>query len=198
MVFYDIENKQALDASLNIYDNFRKNIENIQDISNHALEYLKNPLYDVLFEAILIDIKEWPESNKTGNKDWTQLSKDSEIRKSLNLWLLSFVENDDHFDLATYLGDIYTVASGMKHPLHATHAFYPPWQEGITTQSSSLRLTDEIREELMKISDLELLSEDWISIPWTRKQSVKADETPNIWIDTWPMYMKSIQTTMHL
>ena len=199
---YDVENKMVNYDQ--VYDLFRKNISQIQNISDTVHKYLDpvgkmntNPRsrgapYNELNIGRLVRSwlksnkeREWPISHQSGYPDWKELNKIPEINQALELWTIAFVENDDHIDTATYLGEIYNTVIGNE--LYASHAYYPQWQKGFITQSSVFPLNDEIKEKLLSISDKELLSDEWIGIPWTRKEDVRdGDVTPSIDIDTWP------------
>ena len=202
---YDVEKKMP--NSENRYDNFRKNIENIQNISNHVNEFLENPdenfrrfLYkekiyyknnyslEETFKWLLTGLNEaWRNSHKTGDSDWFYLFENHKpTRQALQIWTLSFGENRGHIDTATELSDIYNTLVGNE--LYGTYAFYPPWFRGVITGKSALHVTPEIRDILYDLSDEELLNEEWIVNPETRKKSAIDDRVPFIAIRTFPRY----------
>ena len=195
----------------NFYMNIRQNVLQAQEISDHAWSYLENPNKRILeitsqggflgnttfdadfFVEWLITIFKgihvpglWDESDKTGPPDWLEISKIPEVKQSLNLMALAYAEHKGHPDVASFGAEMLNTMIGNE--FLSIHSNYPYTHRltGTLTQSSSIKITPDIREALMRISDEELIHDTWLPLPWTRKDDFLEDGSSIIFLDTFP------------
>ena len=213
--FYTFDIRDQKPFEKNYYLNLIDNVRQAQEISDHVWNYLENPNERILeivdtsrgglldhraFDAdffvewLFTKLKGtqlpglWDESDKTGPPDWLEISKIPEVKQSLNLMALAYTEHKGHIDVASYLAEIYNTIIGNE--FLSIHSNYPYNHRlaGIITQSSSIKITPDIREVLMRRSDEELIHDTWLPLPWTRKDAFLQDGSSVIYLDTFPFF----------
>ena len=194
---------------------FDSNIKNHQRILDYVWEYLEDPkkkIFEFGDKSIIeflgpiflsnedppqwvtkrrmeIAYTSWSESRIQGKIDWESLrEKDSSINQIADLMALALVQKAEHLDLFTYRLQVLGSFAGMNTV--ATVAWYPYGSRSqmAATRLFSIPITEKRREILNRVSDEELVNDQWLSIPLTRKNLLINDQSPSIALRTIPFY----------
>ncbi len=194
---------------------FDSNIKNHQRILDYVWEYLEDPKKKI-FEfgdkssvtfrnPIFLNNNDppqwvaknliertytsWSESRIQGRIDWESLiEKDSSVNQIADLMALALLQKAEHVDFFTYRLQVLGSFAGMNTV--ATAAWYPYGSRSqmAATRLFSIPITEKRREILNRVSDEELVNDQWLSIPLTRKNLLINDQSPSIALRTIPFY----------